>query len=249
MPKKTYPILIFTDGASSGNPGPGGWGSIIALPKGEVRELGGGSRSTTNNQMEVLAAIEALIELDHLKCEGPVEIYTDSVYLIRGITQWIWGWRKREWKTADGTEVANVDLWKKLSAWVARLKAKHSMDWRFVRGHSGIPGNERVDEIATTYARGKRPTLYRGPLLSYPIALYDLPENTELPEMKPRAEKKASAFSYLSLLGNSPMRHETWADCERRVKGRSGAKFKKAMSEAEEKAILAAWGYKPTDLD
>lgn len=240
----SLPIVIFADGASSGNPGPGGWGAVIATPDGRVRELGGGERATTNNRMELVAVIRALEEA--YTVAGDVAVYTDSVYVIRGITQWIWGWRKRDWKTAEGGDVANVELWKALSAQVAARKLKGKVEWHFVRGHSGIPGNERVDEIAVAFSKGSRPSLYVGPLLKYGVPIHDIPEDTSLPEMKERAPKVA-AYCYLSLLGGVVMRHETWADCERRVKGRSGAKFKKAMSPEEEAKILSDWGVRLTN--
>ena len=240
--KKSLAILVFADGASSGNPGPGGWGSIIAHPSGEVQELGGGERLTTNNKMELMGVIRAL---EFLKTtSGDVDICTDSTYVIRGITQWIWGWRKREWKTAAGGEVANADLWKKLFALVSARRTLGKIDWKYVRGHSGIPGNERVDEIAVEFTQGRRPRLYSGPLLKYDVAVYDLPDDTSLPPEKPRGEPKPKVHSYLSLVGGVAQRHTDWADCERRVKGRSGAKFKKTMSAAEEKEILENWGAK-----
>ena len=105
-------IIVFTDGAASGNPGPGGWGVIVVTPDGQVTELGGGAPHTTNNRMELSGAIAALEEVaDH---PDPVAIYTDSTYVIQGITQWIWGWRKRGWKTAQGSDVLNRDLWERL---------------------------------------------------------------------------------------------------------------------------------------
>lgn len=234
-------LLIFADGACSGNPGPGGWGSIICTPRGEVLELGGPAKQTTNNQMELQAVIQALAEVRSF--DGPVAVLTDSVYVIRGITQWIWGWRKREWKTAQGDPVSNKEYWSELSRLVAQ-RGK-SMTWHYVRGHSGIPGNERTDKIATTFAKGGRPQLYRGGLLDYPVPLHDLPENTDLPPPKPLENQrpaKAAAYSYLSLVGNTAKRHSTWAECESRVKGVSGAKFKKTASAEDEEEILAAWG-------
>lgn len=242
-----YPILIFADGASSGNPGPGGWGAIIATPDGKVVELGGFQDATTNNQMELTAVIRALDRLKGLS--SPVSVHTDSVYVIRGITQWVWGWRNRNWKTAEGTDVANQDLWKHLMALVAQLKSQScSIDWKYVRGHSGIPGNERCDEIAVAYSRKQYPRLYTGPLSSYSIAIHDVPENTELPPSSPKPAPKTPAYSYLSLIGNIPMRHKTWAECERRVKGQSGAKFKKTMTAIEEEEILLGWGYTLQDV-
>jgi ribonuclease HI len=239
-------ILIFSDGACSGNPGPGGWGAVIATPDGHVKELGGGIDATTNNQMELSGAIFALKEIKNI--EGPVMFYTDSTYVIRGINQWIWGWRKNGWKNSEGGEVLNREFWEELSKHVSERSKKFGPDskinWLYSRGHIGTPGNERCDEIAVAFSQKKRVNLYDGPLLKYQIPIHDLPEDTTLPEMKPRQEK-AKAFSYLSYLGGQVYRHTDWASCERRVKGQSGAKFKKAMSAAEELQILKEWGLSP----
>ena len=229
-------LVIFTDGACSGNPGPGGWGAVLAFPDGKVFELGGSVRSATNNQMELLATVEALEAARDF--EGPVAVYTDSTYVIRGITQWVWGWRKKEWKTAEGKEVANQDLWKDLVRVTAARKPK--VEWHYVRGHIGTPGNERVDEIATRFSSGRNVNLYRGSLLQYDIAIHDIPEDTSLPEMRPKEEKKV-AHSYLSLVNGVLERHSDWKSCEARVKGRPGAKFKKTMSAANESEILSEW--------
>jgi len=239
-----HSVLVFADGASSGNPGPGGWGAVIVTPKGEVLELGGGDRHTTNNRMELIAVISALEKVRRL--EGPIEIFTDSAYVIRGITQWIWAWRKRSWKSSEGNDVANPDLWQALSALIAARPK--DVSWHFVRGHSGIPGNERVDEIAVAFSKGNHIRLYQGPLLQYSVPIHDIPEDTSLPELKPKAEAKPKAHSYLSLVGNVAMRHSTWADCERRVKGQSGAKFKKALTPQDEETILKSWGKSAKDL-
>lgn len=241
MKSKLPYYVIYTDGACSGNPGPGGWGAVIIEPSGFIRELGGGSRETTNNRMEVRAALEALRSLGEI--DKPVEFYTDSTYLIRGITQWIWGWRKKQWKTAEGAEVQNRDLWEELSQ---AVRGKQ-IEWNYVRGHRGNPGNERCDEIAVSFSKGKRPLLHEEDWTRYPYDVLSLPEKEELPEMKPKAEKKA-AYSYLSEIGGQVVRHKDWASCERRVKGRSGAKFKKAASVQEEAEILKTWGYRPDQV-
>lgn len=252
MPKppgaRDYPILIFVDGACSGNPGPGGWGAVIVTPQGQVTELGAGRNPTTNNQMELTAALRAI---DHVRdVPGDIDLHTDSVYVIKGITQWIWGWRKNGWKTSEGGEVSNQDLWKQLSGAVGERKKRHpdsKLEWKWVRGHSGVPGNERVDEIGVAFTQGRHPRLYNGPLLGYGVAIHDIPENTDLPELKPRVAKPA-AHSYLSLVGGTLKRHSSWAECERRVKGQSGAKFKKTTSPEDEATVLRTWGYRPQDL-
>jgi len=241
-----FPIVIFADGASSGNPGPGGWGAIIATPDGKVVELGGGDPQTTNNRMELMATIRAL---EAPESQGQLAaVYTDSVYVIRGITQWIWGWRKNGWKTAEGKEVTNQELWKRLSAALAIRDKAAKVEWHFVRGHSGIAGNERVDQIAVAFSKGQSIRLFRGSLLDYPVAIHDIPADTSLPEMRPRTEEKARPMGYLSLVGATAMRHPDWSSCERRVKGVSGAKFKKVMNAEEEAQVLRSWGVDPVAL-
>jgi ribonuclease HI len=133
-------VEIFTDGACSGNPGPGGWGAILRW-NGTERELKGGEPDTTNNRMELMAAIQAL---ETLKRPVKVDLHTDSQYLRDGITKWIHGWRARGWLTADKKPVKNVDLWQRLSAQADR----HEVVFHWVRGHAGHPENERADQLA-----------------------------------------------------------------------------------------------------
>jgi ribonuclease HI len=133
-------VEIFTDGACKGNPGPGGWGAIIRSGAHE-KELSGGEPGTTNNRMEMLAAIRALQALKR-SCE--VVIYTDSVYLRDGITKWIHGWQRNGWRTADRKPVKNAELWQEL----LDAAAPHRIDWRWVKGHAGHPENERADRLA-----------------------------------------------------------------------------------------------------
>src|SRR5262249_60508466 len=144
---RPMPTVVFADGAAKGNPGPGGWGAIVVTPEGRVTELGGGTRHTTNNRMELTAAIEALRHLG--PSVGPVAVHTDSSYVLRGIREWIHAWRRRGWRTAEGHDVQNRDLWERLAE--AERRAG-TVTWHFVPGHGGIPGNERVDEIATAFA-------------------------------------------------------------------------------------------------
>ena len=232
-------IIIYTDGACSGNPGPGGWGAVVATPEGQVTELGFKKDPTTNNEMELTAILKALEFIEDRDEE--VTVFTDSVYAIRGITQWIWGWMRKGWQNASGEDVKNRDVWKRLAKVVGDRKKKGEIHWRFSRGHVGTPGNERCDEIAVSFSKGKWVDLYQGPINKYSILVYDFPPDEPLPEMKPK-EAKAPAFSYLSYLNGDVVRHQDWASCERRVKGQSGAKFKKAMTEAEEIGILKSWG-------
>jgi ribonuclease HI len=249
MPTSFDSIMIFSDGACTGNPGPGGWGSVIVYPEGRVQELGGSNPETTNNRMEMVGALRGLAALKE-PVPSEIEMFTDSTYVIRGITQWIWGWRNRGWKTAEGKDVTNRDLWEELSRQVARLKPA-VIHWRYVRGHTGVPGNERCDEISVAFAKGRRIQLFDGPLLQYPLAIHDVPENLELPPVKTaeQQKKKEPAFSYLSYQGGIVHRHKTWAECERRVKGQSAAKFKKSKSAADEKEILKGWGLDPNKTE
>jgi ribonuclease HI len=235
--------VVFTDGASKGNPGPGGWGVIVATPDGHVRELGGGTPSTTNNRMELTGAIQALTHLRHV--DGPVSIYTDSTYVIQGIREWIHAWKRRDWKTATGTDVLNRDLWEELSGLTA---SRGSLEWHYVRGHAGTPGNERVDVIADSFAVRQPVSLYDGPAAGYRIALRDVPRDSAVPARSSRAARSATPFSYLSVVDGLLRRHATWAECEQRVKGQPGARFKKAMSETEQDEIIRAWNFSPDDL-
>lgn len=133
-------VDIYTDGACRGNPGPGGWGAIL-MSGGRERELSGAERATTNNRMELLAVINAL---GALKRQVRARVYTDSQYVRLGMTEWLPGWKARGWRTADRKPVRNQDLWQQLD----ELAAGHAIEWHWVKGHSGNPGNERCDALA-----------------------------------------------------------------------------------------------------
>lgn len=133
-------VQIYTDGACSGNPGPGGWGVVLRYGDHE-KELYGGEEHTTNNRMELMAAIMALESLTRTM---PVQLHTDSTYVRNGITKWIHGWKRKGWQTADKKPVKNEDLWRRLDAFSTRF----DVEWMWVRGHNGDPGNERADELA-----------------------------------------------------------------------------------------------------
>jgi ribonuclease HI len=168
---------IYTDGACSGNPGPGGWGTVVYFADGGVQELGGGDRGrTTNNRMEMQATIAGL---EYYQASGQKEgvvLYTDSQYVINGITKWISGWKKKGWKSSTGKAVLNQDLWEELDALNSR-----KIEWRYVRGHSGDEGNERCDRIAVAYSHGT------------PIALKQYSANAVKAEAKPEAEPEVKA--------------------------------------------------------
>ncbi|MBE9062085.1 ribonuclease HI [cf. Phormidesmis sp. LEGE 11477] len=148
---------IYTDGACSGNPGPGGWGTLIEFADGQVQELGGRDTKTTNNRMEMQAAIAALEFLSSASIESSaVILHTDSEYLKNGITKWIKGWKRKGWKTSSGKPVLNKDLWQQLDQLSQTLSTEQiDIDWRYVRGHTGNPGNERCDEIARAYSHSQ----------------------------------------------------------------------------------------------
>lgn len=133
-------VVIYTDGACKGNPGPGGWGALLIAGE-HVKEMYGGEPNTTNNRMELRAVIEALSVLKR-PCE--VVLHTDSQYVQKGISEWIYGWKARGWKTASREPVKNADLWQALDA----AQARHKVEWRWVRGHAGHDGNERADQLA-----------------------------------------------------------------------------------------------------
>ncbi len=138
-------LFAYTDGACSGNPGPGGWGVLMIAREGETvvrtRELNGGEADTTNNRMELLAAISAL---EALKRDSEITVVTDSAYVKNGVSQWIHGWKRNGWKTADRKPVKNVDLWQRLD----EVRARHRVTWEWIKGHAGHPENERADELA-----------------------------------------------------------------------------------------------------
>jgi ribonuclease HI len=145
--------------------------------------------------------------------------------------------------------VLNRDLWERLGALVD-ARGRGGVEWHYVRGHRGIPGNERVDELADSLARGLPIELYRGTLIGYGRPILDVPDDTAVPKRTSTSAngKSTKAHSYLSVVNGQPMRHATWAECERRVKGQSGAKFKKAMSAADELAICREWKVDPAGL-
>ena len=144
-------VEIWTDGACSGNPGPGGWGAVLLYGESE-KTLSGAEPDTTNNRMELTAAIEAL---DALKRSCKVVLHTDSQYVKGGITSWIFGWKRNGWKTADKKPVKNVDLWQRLDTAIAR----HEVEWRWVKGHAGNAMNERADELARNAITAMRAAL------------------------------------------------------------------------------------------
>lgn len=232
MEQRTY--RIFTDGACTGNPGPGGWGAIVSTPDGKVWELGGSENPTTNNRMELQAAFEALRSIVNLP-PAPVEIYTDSKYVIQGITAWIFGWEKRGWVNQEGNPVSHSDLWKELRVLTKQFRAK--IDWLYIAGHSAFPGNERCDRIAVAFAKNTKINLFHGERKNYAVDLDSIP-----PVEDPNAPKPKGDPYYLSYVDGELFRDKTWSACESRVKGKKAVKFKKVRDSAEEARVLKEWG-------
>ena len=156
-------IEVYTDGSSRGNPGPGGWG-VVFIGEKNVAEFGGREKHTTNNRMELTATIEALVFANNKNIEK-LTIKTDSQYVINGITNWVIGWQKKNWIGSNKKPVLNRDLWERLIETSSTIDIK----WEYVKGHSGDKGNDRADEIATTYADDKPTKLYTGGKINYKL--------------------------------------------------------------------------------
>ena len=230
-------ITIFTDGASKGNPGRGGYGAVITDGK-TVTELGGHSARTTNNEMELKAVVEALKVIDHKNTS--VAIYTDSKYVVEGAKGWVFGWLKNGWQTKTKTDVLNKELWQELIP----LLQKHDIEWHKVPGHVGIAGNERADTIASTFAEKGTFELYTGPASSYPLDISDTTYDEAKATARSDARKRSSqkAYSYVSLVDGVVKTHQTWSECEARVKGKKAARYKKSLDAKNEKEILKEFG-------
>ena len=242
---KNPDIIIYTDGSSRGNPGPGGWGAIVATHA-RVAELGRGDKHTTNNKMELTAAIEALSFVESLGDTYTIDVHADSSYVINGITKWVAGWERNGWKNSKKEAVLNRELWEALAGVVADLQMSGcKILWRYTPGHAGIAGNDRADEIATAYADGKEIKLFNDAREGYKVDLVPHAGDAKLlalKKLKSKSNSGVKAYSYLSLVNGKLMKHSTWAECEKRVKGVGGTKFKKAVSAEDEKSIMKSWG-------
>lgn len=246
--------VAFCDGACSGNPGPGGWAAIVWNSESDqVWEMGGGDDPTTNNRMEMTALLRTL-EFFESQADCSVDelwILSDSSYVIRGIEEWIPKWKAKNWQKSDGEAVANQDLWKKLEAaseLVDKLKLVHIM------GHSGVSENERVDEIAVSFSKKSSIDVYSGPRLSHPQGIFfhlsGLKISAWTKEIQNKSQKNPKKKSskaptgpgtyYVSVVKGEVQTHVQWAECELRVKGTSGARFKKVKNKSEEDSFLAA---------
>ena len=258
-------IIIYTDGSSLGNPGPGGWGAVVFFPeqnnsktkveseKFKVIELGGREKESTNNRMEMMASIMALKEIEKRKIKASViKIHTDSSYLLNGITMWIHSWVKNNWKTKAEEDVLNKDLWEVLYKVQSNLKNKYEIEWVKVAGHAGVFLNERCDVIATSFSANNTTILFTGTLANYekllgPIRQAQGVQSSTLNKIDKVTKKKKSsktAYSYVSVVGEKVHADKTWIECEKRVKGKPGAKYKKVFSKEEEQDLVANWTLK-----
>ncbi len=232
--------IIYTDGSSSGNPGPGGWGAVVRQND-LIIEVGGGEEETTNNRMEMTAAIEALKVIQN---NNETIIYTDSQYLINGITKWVFGWQKNNWQTKEKKDVLNKDLWLQLTELVQGKK----IQWVAVKGHSSIALNNRVDEIAVNFSKDFKNAhinLFNGDVINYPFEVLEL-KAEEIDKAKKDGAKNSSsknqkAYSYLSMVEGKIEKHTTWPECKSRVDGQTGARFRKAVSKEHEEEIRKEW--------
>ncbi|MCB9229751.1 MAG: ribonuclease HI [Deltaproteobacteria bacterium] len=230
-------IVIYTDGACKGNPGPGGWGLILVSPDGQIRERGQHVPDTTNNRMEMQAVLEGLRLAKGQS--APVVILTDSSYLINGMTRWVHGWVRNNWITSAGQPVLNQDLWKQLT------ETAQKMDLRYihVRGHAGIAGNERADTIASSFAEGVAPTpLFEGLLSDYPFNPYEYKPAGGHKTPQSSSTRERNQVYYISLVNGTFRRHDSWPACQKATSGFSGARFRKVKNAGEEHQIRAEWG-------
>jgi ribonuclease HI len=230
-------IQIFTDGASKGNPGRGGYGVVISHDA-TVTELGGFKERTTNNEMELQAVVEALKAVQD--SAATVAIYTDSKYVVQGANGWIFGWIKNGWKTKTGSDVLNKELWQALLPLLKQVQ----IDWHKVPGHVGIIGNERADTIASDFAATGTFNLYSGSKDTYGYDISDTSYDEAKAADRSAARKRSAqkAYSYVSLLDGVVQTHQTWSACESRVKGKRGTRFKKSLDAGNEKEIIKDFG-------
>ncbi len=226
--------VAYADGSCLGNPGPGGWGIRLLYPDGNVKEFGAAEKHTTNNRMELQAAIAVL---EHLGQWPNLTVYTDSRYVLDGLTKWLPGWQRRGWMTSTGTPVKNRDLWQKL----AKL-AHPKINWQHVRGHTGNPNNERVDDIARAFASVQDPKLYAGGIGGPTDPVREIDPNTARSQPSRRKSSGVSKSQYVSIVQGAVAIDNDWPSCEARVRGVSGARYKKVRTFEELAEFCAKHG-------
>lgn len=228
-------LTIYTDGASRGNPGPGGWGAVI-LVDGMAMEIAGGSKRATNNQMELQAVISVLSDSGAKGHKGPVVVYSDSAYVVNGMNSWVYGWEKKGWVTMAKTPVENKGLWQEALVLLKEYGNKLSIEK--VKGHDGDLYNERCDELAVSAALDETPKHFQGTQKDYDHFLVQIGTTAKKSAPKKTKSSTAPAYSYVSLVGGKVYADKTWKECEARVKGTKGAKYKKVFSKAEETGLV-----------
>lgn len=236
-------LIIYTDGASRGNPGPGGWGAVILVDE-YVMEIAGSAKKATNNQMELQAVLEVLSDSASRAYKGPVRVFSDSAYVVNGLNSWIWGWEKKGWITSTKTPVENKDIWMKLLDLLKEYGSRLSIEK--IKGHAGDLYNERCDELAVNVALGKKEKHFKGLQKDYDAFLKEIgtTKKVETGKSKVTSTKKlktrnsSPAYSYVSLVNGKVYADKTWAECEKRVKGKKGAKYQKVFSKAEETSLV-----------
>jgi ribonuclease HI len=203
-----------------------------------VLEKGGFKECTTNNEMELKAVVEALKEI--APKNKPVEIYSDSKYVVEGAKGWVFGWARNGWQTKAKTAVLNKELWQELLPLLGQVE----IVWHKVPGHVGIVGNERADVIASDFATKGDFALYSGKLSDYGFSLHDTSYDETKAQDRSEARKRQAqkAYSYVSVLEGVVQTHQSWSECEARVKGKKGTRFKKSLDAANEKEIIKDFG-------
>ena len=229
--------IVYTDGSCLRNPGPGGWGCRIIYPDQTVQELGAAEPNTTNNRMEMQAVIAALTQLG---TPAELKVYTDSRYVLDGLTKWLPAWQRRGWITSTGQPVKNRDLWQHLSRLIY-----HGICWQHVRAHRGDPNNERVEDIARGFASGSPPHLFRGrvgdPNDPVKAAVAPLPP-VDSPPSRRRTSGAGGAPRYVSIVNGVVAVDADWPACAARVQGVSKARYKKVRTPQEMAAFCAEHG-------
>lgn len=236
--------IIYSDGSSRGNPGPGGYGGMVFFATGKVVEFGGHEDVTTNNRMELMGAIIGLRTIRERATDSfQIIIKTDSAYTLNGATKWVYGWEKNGWRTSTKEPVLNQDLWQMLMQEVRLLTLKHEIIWEKVKGHAGIAENERADMIATGFADNAPPLLFTGDASKYTefLKMYQVESKTMTTQKSTTKKSSKEAYSYVSMVNGTAHADKTWAICEKRVKGVKGAKYQKVFSKQEEEALIQDW--------
>lgn len=228
-------LTIYTDGASRGNPGPGGWGAVI-LVDGYAMEIAGNAKNATNNQMELEAVLQVLSDSAARAHKGSVVVYSDSAYVVNGLNSWVWGWEKKGWITSLKTPVENKPVWQKLLELLKEYGDRLSIEK--VKGHGGELYNERCDELAVAAALGKKETHFKGSQKDYDLFLKEIGTTAKKATPKKKKKETGPAYSYVSMVNGKVYADKTWKECEARVKGKKGAKYQKVFSKAEETSLI-----------